>query len=59
MHTLRAFLDYMAERFDTADAYRWLEGDAIASKSFTELRDDASGVASKLFGLYGSGRKWP
>ena len=57
MHTLRAFLDYMAERFDTADAYRWLEGDAIASKSFTELRDDASGVASKLFGLYGSGRK--
>lgn len=57
MNTLREFLDYMADKFGDADAYMWMEGSSIRSKSFASLRADSFGIALKLYGTYGAGCK--
>lgn len=57
MKTLREFLDYMAARYTTTDAYMWIENGGIVSKSFIGLRDDACRMASALRLRFGSEKK--
>ena len=57
MHTLQEFLDYMADKFGSREAYQWLENNAIVSKSFEELKSDAGAVAGHLCASCGTGNK--
>ncbi len=57
MNTLHEFLDYIALNFGDSEAYLWLDGEQIVSKSFNELRDDGTCMAGMLREKYGSDRK--
>ncbi len=57
MHTLQEFLDYMASRFGTAEAYTWIDNGTMVSKSFIDLRNEALWMSRELLNRFGSGTK--
>ena len=57
LHTLNEFLDYMASRFGTGAAYKWIGDGATVSKSFIDLRDDALRTSAELNRCFGTQKK--
>ena len=56
LHTLKEFLDTMAQRYGRTDAYVWMDGERMVSRSFEDLRRDACAAAGFLAAHFGIGK---
>ncbi len=57
MNTLHEFLNYTAEKYGELEAYAWLNGSKIVSKTYSEWRNDAAQLTIRIRETFGTQKK--